>query len=140
MRSSIIWALATVVLLPLDITSAQDTRNVDPRLSDPAFVKLRDDALAAGRCTDRTNPAGLSTPRARYPSALSRDRISGTAVTESIVLPNGSLAFTRIMRASHPEFGKAALEVLKQYRYKPGTCGGQPVPRMITVAHTFSVQ
>jgi TonB family protein len=139
MKHPFIMGLAVILLLS-GVAAGQDAGTADPRLSDPAFIKIRDEALAAAKCADRTNPVGVSTPKVRYPDALSRDRISGIAITEGIILPAGSLAYIRVLRTDHPEFGKAALEVLKQYRYKPGTCGGQPVPRFVTITHTFAVK
>src|SRR5947209_5808030 len=138
MKHTVLVGFAMLVLLNVGVAAGQNTSTTDPRLADPAFIKVRDEALAASKCADRTNPAGVTTPKARYPDALSRDRVSGTALTESIILPDGKLAFTRVMRTDRPEFGKAALDVLKQYRYKPGTCDGKPVPRFVTITHTFS--
>ena len=140
MKCSVVVGLAILMLLNIGVGAGQEVGTADARLSDPAFIKVRDEALAAARCADRTNPVGVSTPKARYPDALNRTRVSGTAITEGIILPDGNLAFTRVMRTNHPQFGKAALEALKQYRYKPGTCGGKPVPRFVTLTHTFSVQ
>jgi TonB family protein len=140
MKCAVVVGLVMLALLNVGVAAGQDSGTADARLSDPAFIKVRDEALAAAKCADRTNPVGVSTPKARYPDVLNRDRLPGTAITEGIILPDGNVAFTRVMRTNHPEFGKAALEALKQYRYKPGTCGGKPVPRFVTLTHTFSVR
>ena len=132
--------LVLAVFGALHVAAAANQASADPRLSDPAFAKARDDAAAAANCTNRVNPIATSTPKARYPDALKPSRKSGMALTESIVLTNGRVAFTRVMRADDPAFGKAAVEALNKYRYKPATCDGQPVPTFVTITHTFSAQ
>jgi TonB family protein len=112
----------------------------DPRLADPEFIKLRNAAESAIHCADRVNPVALQAPKPRYPDALVRAKIQGTAITEGIILVNGTIKYTRLVRATEPEFGKSALEVLSKYRYKPATCGGSPVPTVTTQVHTFSVR
>src|SRR5947207_15041209 len=113
MKNSMVVGFSMLVLT-LGVAAGQDPATTDLRLADPAFIKVRDEALAAAKCADRTNPVGVSTPKAHYPDALNLNRLSGTAITEGIILPDGGLAFTRVMRTNQPEFGKAALEVLKQ--------------------------
>ena len=119
--------------------AAQDA-GTDPRLSDPAFLKLRDEAVLATKCADRTNPVGVSTPKPKYPPALLGSHMAGTAVTEGIVSTDGKVDYARVMKTNDPEFGKAAMEVFKRYRFKPATCGGKPVPAFVSIMHTFSVQ
>ena len=138
MKRSVIVGLAVIVALPVCVSARQASGTADPRLSDPAFIKARDEALAAAKCPDRTEPVAITTPKAQYPAVLRGSGVSGTALTESIILPDGHLAFSRVMSTTSPEFGQAALEVLKRYRYKPGTCGGRPVPRFVTVTITFA--
>ena len=137
---ALIWGLLGALAPQPSARQPQNSATEDPRLSDPSFIKVRDEALAAATCADRTNPVGVSAPKAKYPKALIRSRIPGSAITEGIILPNGSVRYTRVMRTNDPAFGKAALEVLKKSRYKAGTCGGKPVPRFVTLTHTFSVQ
>jgi hypothetical protein len=126
------------LLLASGIIAAQDA-GTDPRLSDPAFIKVRDEARAAETCADRTKPVAVETPSAKYPDALKGTHSVGTAITEGVVLPDGSVSFIRLMRASDPEFGTAAIEAFNHYRYKAATCGGKPVPSFVTVTTTFTV-
>jgi TonB family protein len=139
-KHSLVVGLAMLAFGQIGVSAGQGSETADSRLSDPAFIRVRDEALTAAKCADRTDPVGKSTPKARYPNELKGDPVSGSAITEGIILPDGSVAFVRVMRATQPEFGKAALQVLKQHRYKPGTCGGKPVPRFVTFSHTFPVR
>ena len=69
-----------------------------------------------------------------------RNRPPAVPVTQSMILSDGTIKYTRVLRTDHAEFGKAALAALESDRYKPGTCGGKPVPRFVTVVHTFKLQ
>ena len=130
--------LTAHALLIASMALGQDVASIDHRLSDPAFIKVRDEALDAAKCADRTKPVTLSTPTAQYPDALVKDRGQGTAITEGIILIDGSVKYTRVVRADNPDLGNAALEVLKNRRYKAATCSGKPVPAIVTMTHTFS--
>ena len=138
MNRAVFAGFAMFGFFQLGVFAGQGSGTADPRLTDPAFVKARDEAQAGAKCADRTDPVAKSTPSPLYPEELKSERVWGTAIVEGIVLRDGCVAFARVMRASRPEFGSAALEALKQYRYKPGTCGGEPVPRFVTITHTFT--
>ena len=140
MRNPVIVGLTALALLMASVAWGQDATTIDPRLSDPAFVKVRDEAIIAAKCVDRTSPVAISTPSARDPEALTRDRIEGTAITEGVILIDGSVKYTRVVKADSPALGNAALEILKQHRYKPAQCSGKPVPEIVTIHHTFSIR
>jgi hypothetical protein len=137
MRNLLILRLAVVMLLGVTITGAQDA-GTDPRLSDPDFIKIRDEARLAATCVDRKNPLPVSTPSAQYPDALKGSNLIGTAITEGVILTDGTVGYIRLMRASDPEFGKAAMDAFSRYRYKAATCSGKAVPSFVTLTHRFT--
>ena len=75
MRNRATVGLVVLALLMPFVALAQDAAASDPRLSDPTFIKVRDEALIAAKCADRTNPVAVTTPRARNPRPLTRDRM-----------------------------------------------------------------
>ena len=118
----------------------QDVAPKDERLADPEFVRLRDEATAAAKCADRTNPVAVSTPPVPYPKELLGSRVQGSAIVEGLLLVDGTVKYTRVMKADAREFSRESLEVLKRYRYKPAMCGGVAVPSVVTIHHTFSIR
>ena len=131
--------IALAILMPF-VALGQDAPATDARLLDPAFTKVRNEAIIAATCGNRKNPVAMSTPSARNPEALTRDRLEGAATTEGVILIDGSVNYTRVVKADNPEVGKAALRVLKQHRYIPATCSGKRVPALLTMEHTFSLR
>ena len=132
--------LGVVIALAISASPSQAQQSTDARLSDPAFAEVRQEALASTKCSGRTNPIAVSTPRPKYPKALSKDYVKGMAITEGYVLHDGKLKYTRVLKADRAEFGQASLDALKKYRYKPATCGGKPVAAYIAITHTYTLQ
>ena len=132
--------LGVVIALAISASPSQAQQSTDARLSDPAFAEVRQEALASTKCSGRTNPIAVSTPRPKYPKALSKDHVKGMAITEGYVLHDGKLKYTRVLKADRAEFGRASLDALKKYRYKPATCGGKPVAAYIAITHTYTLQ
>jgi TonB family protein len=82
----------------------------------------------------------VSTPSAKYPDALKGTHLSGLVIIEGVVLLDGTVGYRRVMRATDPEFGQAAMEAVSRYRYKAATCGGTAVPSFVTATHRFTPQ
>jgi hypothetical protein len=64
MRKRLIVNLLMLTPLASSVVGAQ-IAGTDPRLSDPAFIKVRDEARVAARCADRANPVPVSAPPPR---------------------------------------------------------------------------
>ncbi|MGA7990476.1 MAG: energy transducer TonB [Thermoanaerobaculia bacterium] len=103
-------------------------------------MALRDAALASAECPNATLPLAVFAPQPQYPSALRKQRIQGLVAVEGIILADGTVAYPRVIKADQPDLAPASLSVFKTYRYKPGTCSGKPVPRFVTVSHSFRLQ
>ncbi|HEV7586856.1 MAG TPA: energy transducer TonB [Longimicrobium sp.] len=116
-----------------------------PRLRSAARIVLVAAALlAAGSATARaqaerlgpdTQPVLLNrrelprlTTRA-YPAALRQRRLAGAAALRMKVLPDGTVDSMTISITSttEPAFGPAAVEVVRQLRFRPATIEGIPV-------------
>lgn len=72
-------------------------------------------------------PVPVSQPPVRYPSQLEKDKISGNAVIIFILGENGRVIDPQIESATHPDFGTAALNAIKRWRFKPGMKAGKAV-------------
>jgi protein TonB len=79
---------------------------------------------------------GLSRALERnYPAVLRDSRVSGRVVIEVIVEANGRPrpGSARVVDASHPAFGDAALRAVDRFRFRPARIGGTPVPVRVTI-------
>jgi len=88
------------------------------------------------------NRSGLERTMERYyPSALRDSRVAGRVVVELIVDENGRVreGSARVVDASHPAFGEAALRAVERFRFRPAKMAGVPVPVIVTIPITWSV-
>jgi protein TonB len=84
-------------------------------------------------------PVKLVDVRPEYPEAARQARIDGVVIIEAVIGAAGEVREARVLR-SRPFLGEAALAAVRQWRYTPTTLNGVPVPVIITVTVTFSLQ
>ena len=72
-----------------------------------------------------------------YPPALRDAGISGTAVVEMVVRPDGSVSDARVISTTRPEFGEPARGVAANMRFQPARNGGRPVAVRLQLPISF---
>ncbi len=76
-----------------------------------------------------------------YPSGLLAKEIEGEAVLKVLVGTDGRVREAIIVRASHPDFGKAAAkQALKEWRFIAATRGGTPVEDWQTIPIRYTIE
>ena len=80
-------------------------------------------------------PQRADTPR--YPEEAKAAGIEGVVLAEVVVNAEGIVAEAKIVR-SVPMLDEAALETVKQWRFRPSVVNGQPVPTRIVVTINFA--
>jgi TonB family protein len=63
-----------------------------------------------------------------YPDALKRAHARGTVKFYVRIEPEGTLSHIKTLQSASPLLDRAAREAIGQWRYKPATCQGTPVP------------
>ncbi|HWC66216.1 MAG TPA: TonB family protein [Thermoanaerobaculia bacterium] len=66
------------------------------------------------------------------PASARRLLSASPVVVEAVISPDGDVVSTRIVR-SNPAADRAVVEALRQWKYRPATLGGRPVPVYLTV-------
>jgi len=108
----------------------------------PIPVKMPDPApVKRIRVASRVVEANLIhdvTPQ--YPSEAGRERIEGTVVLLAVIGTDGSVKDVRL-ESGLPILAQAAIDAVKQWRYKPYMIGGEPVEvdSRITINFTLSM-
>ena len=89
-----------------------------------------------------TTPTVITQIRPRYTADAMRLRIQGSVWVECVVMPDGSVADARITRSLDSRFGldDEAIAAAKQWRFRPGTLNGKPVPVVVSIELMFSVR
>jgi len=71
-------------------------------------------------------PKAAARPGLAYPTSFLEQRVSGTAKIEFVIDRVGLAQVPRVVEASRPEFGWAAVTLVNSMRFDPLTRGGKP--------------
>ena len=106
-------------------------RSVVPRSSaSDAAAALPDDA------TGIVPPQLIKSVRAVAPADALRQFVTGNVTVDAVVDKSGHVESMKVL-SGPTSFHKAAMEALKQYRYKPARQNGKPVAAHVTVTVPF---
>jgi periplasmic protein TonB len=92
--------------------------------------------------------SGVTTPllvrevKPQYTSDAMRAKIQGTVWVECVVKADGSVGDVQVIRSLDSTFGldQEAMKAARQWRFRPGTLKGEPVPVTITIELTFTLR
>lgn len=81
-------------------------------------------------------------PRGRvqpvYPYELLRDHVSGEATVSFVISETGKITGSRLVKATPPEFGAAALAMIEQWEFEPALKAGRPTQCQFGFKQEFS--
>jgi protein TonB len=100
-----------------------------PKATGPARIKQGGQVTAAMQLV-KTSPV--------YPALARQARIQGNVVLHAIIDKDGKVAQLEVV-SGHPLLVQAALDAVKQWRYKPTTLNGDPVEVDTTITVTFTM-
>jgi periplasmic protein TonB len=84
-------------------------------------------------------PALLHRVEPVYPDIAVLAKVTGTVILEAVVATDGTVESVKILRPVK-FLDSAALDAVKQWRYKPLVLNGVPAPFVLTVTLTFSIK
>ncbi len=116
------------------IISSSSSLAAVPKLSQPAPAVQRvrvSQGVTKGLLIYRVEPA--------YPPLAKQARIQGVVVLTAIIGKDGNVQNLQLV-SGHPLLAPAAIEAVKQWRYKPFLLNGQPVEVETTVTVNFHVR
>jgi protein TonB len=91
-----------------------------------------------------TSPTLIKEVKPNYTGDAMRAKLQGVVEMEAVVLPDGTVDPNRIKitRSLDSTFGldQQAVIAVKQWRFRPGTYKGQPVPVLVNVELTFTLR
>ena len=101
-----------------------------PKVATPQRVRVSQ-GVTQGLLTRRVNPT--------YPPLARQARIQGTVVLQAEISKSGDIQNLRLV-SGHPMLAPAAIEAVKQWKYRPYILNGEPVEveTQITVNFTLS--
>lgn len=84
-------------------------------------------------------PQPVARVEPRYPQLAIDTRVSGVVIVEAEVDTAGHVKTVKLLRG-HPLLDQAALEAVKQWRYRPLLLNGEPTGFILTVTVDFRIQ
>jgi protein TonB len=73
-----------------------------------------------------------------YPPLARQARIQGSVVLQAEISKNGDIQNLRLI-SGHPMLGPAAIDAVKQWKYKPYILNGEPVEVETTITVNFTL-
>lgn len=91
---------------------------------------------------DVTPPVEIRKGTPQYTAAAMHARAEGTILVECIVQTTGACTNIRVRRSFNPPFGldQEAIKAAEQWRFRPGTRRGEPVPVLVTMEIAFALR
>jgi protein TonB len=89
-----------------------------------------------------TPPELIRQLRPNYTSAALQARLRGIVVMDVVVQADGSVGDVKIVRSLDPIYGldQEAIKAVRQWRFRPGSRAGKPVPMLVTVEMVFELR
>jgi TonB family protein len=84
-------------------------------------------------------PVVTYSPQPQYPESARKAKLSGNVVVALIVDQDGIPRNVQVARGMGNEFDEKAVEAVQQYRFKPATQNGEPVPVNLKVEVNFQM-
>jgi len=100
-----------------------------PKVATPTRVRVSQ-GVSAGLLVKRIQP--------NYPPLARQARIQGTVVLQAEISKDGSIQNLRLI-SGHPMLAPAAIEAVKQWKYKPYLLNGEPVEVETQVQVNFTL-
>jgi len=85
-------------------------------------------------------PTLVAQIKPQYTAAAMRARIEGSVTLECVVGTDGSVGDVRVVKFLEPELDQEAINAARQWRFKPGTKDGKPVPVQVSIELWFSLR
>ena len=100
-----------------------------PKVATPQRVRVSS-GVSSGLLIRRVNPT--------YPPLARQARIQGTVILQAQISKDGSIENLQLV-SGHPMLAPAAIEAVKQWKYKPYLLNGEPVEVETTVQVNFTL-
>lgn len=92
---------------------------------------------------DVTNPVRIEATyvKPEYPDLARQARLEGNVILQAVVTKDGTVQDVKVLRVDKPNLGfeTAAVEAVKQWRYKPAMQNGRPVDVYFTINVSFTL-
>ena len=108
-----------------------------PRYTEGPRGRSKDDMIVLLEDLD-DRPVSTRSVAPRYPSELKRDGVGGTVLLRFVVDSRGNVVDPMVVKSEYAEFGKAAIDAILRWEFKPGRKNGRSVSTLMEIPMVFS--
>ncbi len=94
-------------------------------------------AIERRQCDNWKPPEAVKTPDPPYPPAASNNGTIGDSIVSMTVLADGSATDFQLIGSASHAMDQSTLDTLKKWKFKPATCGSEPVVSDVEVIVSF---
>lgn len=87
-----------------------------------------------------TAPQKIFAPQPRYTEEARQGRIQGTVILQAVIDEEGAVSGVEVLKGLPLGLNDAAIETVRQWRFKPATLDGAPVAVYLSLLINFSLQ
>ena len=91
-------------------------------------------------CEDPEPALGIEKSLPHYPEQAKETRESGTVFVYAIVKADGRVSEVEVLRSAGGDLDRATVDAVKQWRYRPASCGGTAVPEEKVIHIVFELR
>jgi protein TonB len=89
---------------------------------------------------DMVRPVLLAKVEPSYPQVARRAGLRGRVILRAVIAENGNVESVEVLSVTNPIFSDAAVDAVRQWRYRPASMGGRPVRVYLSVVVEFLVR
>jgi len=139
-------AQAATVVQSLGQTKKPATPGEPNRLTSSSPTEKTQKSIAPSAPKDANLDAGDVLPapkyqvRPIYPKEMVDQKVRGEVLVDFVVGEDGNVNFAKVIRQTNEQFGEAAVDCVRQWKFKPGLRAGVPVKTRMQVPIVFELQ
>jgi len=85
-------------------------------------------------------PVPVKTPPPHFPADMQRQGVSGVVAVRVVIDESGLVSECSVSKSSHAEFEQAAMDAVKNWKFKPASKAGVAVKSSVVIPIKFSVE
>jgi TonB family protein len=120
MRNALLWTMMLSLGIACAYALPQDDKN---KAGDPDAVK----------------PVLIEKVSPKYPEDARKEKVEGNVLIETSIGADGKVLEAKSVESPDPRLAQAAVEAVKQWKFKPATLKGKPVRAKMTITIRFAL-
>jgi len=114
-----------------------NVKGLSAKALDEALLTKPEGAVERRQCDNWKPPQAVKTPDPPYPPAASHNGTIGDSIVSMTVLADGSATDFQLIGSASHAMDKSTLDTLMKWKFKPATCGSEPVVSDVEVIISF---